>query len=169
MSELLKINVNEVLASAFGGGKCARVVVGDTEFAFRLLSATATANNYGVLRLKDASGSFRTVYLHRAVCELFNGSSDGGLHVRHLDCDKTNNKASNLAWGTPKENASDGVRNGKIKRGHDNPCSRLTFEQAQEARRLRATTNMTLAHIAEVFGVARMTVARAIQRGEGNV
>lgn len=34
-------------------------------------------------------------------------------NARHLDDDITNNKLSNLAWGTHKDNYDDGVRNGK--------------------------------------------------------
>jgi hypothetical protein len=32
---------------------------------------------------------------------------------RHLDDDRTNNKLENLAWGTPKDNSNDAIKNGK--------------------------------------------------------
>jgi hypothetical protein len=37
--------------------------------------------------------------------------------VRHLDDNKNNNAASNLAWGSAKDNALDRERNGKTSRG----------------------------------------------------
>ena len=37
--------------------------------------------------------------------------------VRHLDGDKTNPCATNLAWGTQKENADDRERHGRTSRG----------------------------------------------------
>lgn len=37
--------------------------------------------------------------------------------VRHLDGDKTNASANNLAWGTQKENADDRERHGRTSRG----------------------------------------------------
>ncbi len=37
--------------------------------------------------------------------------------VRHIDGDKMNSGADNLAWGTPKENADDRERHGRTSRG----------------------------------------------------
>lgn len=37
--------------------------------------------------------------------------------IRHLDGNKMNNKATNLIWGTSKENAADRERHGRTSRG----------------------------------------------------
>jgi hypothetical protein len=103
------------------------------------------------------------LYIHRAVCELFNGEQPNGkLHCRHLDGDQFNNKATNLAWGTPKENAMDGVRNGKIKRGTDNHMAKLNPEAVRLMKEIREKTGAFYHDIAEQFGVSRMTAHRAI-------
>src|SRR5690606_1107007 len=47
-----------------------------------------------------------THLVHRMVAEAFH-SRDGHDLVRHLDGDKRNNRATNLAWGTPSENSMD--------------------------------------------------------------
>ena len=54
----------------------------------------------------------QTHLVHRLVCRAFHGPppSDEHTDVRHLDGDKTNNRASNLAWGTRSENMRDAVR-----------------------------------------------------------
>lgn len=51
---------------------------------------------------------FRT---HRLVAEAFIGPCPAGQEVRHLDDDKDNNDAANLAYGTHAENGADQVRN----------------------------------------------------------
>lgn len=43
--------------------------------------------------------------------------SSSAHEVRHLDGDKMNPHADNLAWGTPKENADDRERHGRTSRG----------------------------------------------------
>lgn len=64
---------------------------------------------FGVWNKKD--GRFIVVYrgktykVHQLVCEAFNGEKpfDGAV-VMHLDENAANNRASNLRWGTQKEN-----------------------------------------------------------------
>lgn len=47
----------------------------------------------------------RTFKVHRLVCEAFNGPPPEGKDVcMHIDEDYSNNKPSNLSWGTQKEN-----------------------------------------------------------------
>lgn len=52
-----------------------------------------------VYRTKD-----RKYKVHRLVCEAFHGQPKEGQVCLHLDEDATNNKPSNLKWGTQKEN-----------------------------------------------------------------
>lgn len=54
----------------------------------------------------EAGGSSTTQLVHRLVCAAFHGEQPSPEHtdVRHLDGDKKNNRADNLAWGTRSEN-----------------------------------------------------------------
>lgn len=56
-------------------------------------------------------GSRQTKLVHRIVAETFAARGGHNL-VRHLDGDKLNNRAPNLAWGTVSENAVDSVSHG---------------------------------------------------------
>jgi hypothetical protein len=60
----------------------------------------------------EAGGKSRTHLVHRLVCAAFHGDppSAGHTDVRHLNGDKTDNRAVNLAWGTRSENMLDVVR-----------------------------------------------------------
>lgn len=49
--------------------------------------------------------------LHSLVMLTFVGPRPMGFIIRHLDDDKTNNKLSNLRYGTYSENAIDAVKN----------------------------------------------------------
>lgn len=60
---------------------------------------------FHVTLTRDGTQSVRTV--HSLVCSAFNGLPQPGMEVRHLDGQKLNNAASNLAWGTRAENIAD--------------------------------------------------------------
>lgn len=54
-----------------------------------------------------------TLYLvHRLVLTAFAGPPARGMEARHLDGDASNNAASNLVWGTTRENIRDQLRHG---------------------------------------------------------
>jgi DNA invertase Pin-like site-specific DNA recombinase len=81
------------------------------------------------------------------------------MWCRHLDGDPTNNRAENLAWGTPQDNADDTVMHGRSTRGGRNPMAKLTEDDVREIRRLRHS-GMMLHEIGTQFGIADSTVCR---------
>ncbi len=186
--DLLSINVNantekknaELVAFLLGGewrshplheryffsrsGHAASISKRGSRHYVRLLKGcTAGQQQYRAVSYPLGGGLYGRLYIHRAVCELFIGPQPSpGLQVRHLDCNKFNNAASNLAWGTAADNAKDGVKAGKIKRGEESPNARLTRADADAMRELRAINGMTYKEIGAMFGVARMTAHRLI-------
>jgi hypothetical protein len=54
--------------------------------------------------------------------------------VRHLDGDKSNRCAENLAWGTARENAADRERHGRTSRGQSHSNSIRASNQAERTR-----------------------------------
>lgn len=79
----------------------------------RVLKGHASSAGYRAVGLyAEDNGKPQTHLVHRLVCRAFHGPppSDEHTDVRHLDGDKTNNSASNLAWGTRSENMRDVVR-----------------------------------------------------------
>jgi len=51
-------------------------------------------------------------HVHVLVATAFHGPCPAGMECRHLDGNRSNNVASNLAWGTASENNLDRVRHG---------------------------------------------------------
>lgn len=69
---------------------------------------TVGAQGYDVVSLSRGGKSYaRTV--HRLVLEAFRGERPRGQEARHLNGNRADNRLSNLAWGTPKENAADRI------------------------------------------------------------
>ena len=89
-------------------------------------------------------GSLVTRGAHVLVCLAFHGPRPPGQQVRHLDGDKTNNRASNLRWGTLRENKDDVIRHGVFK-GERHPKAKLT---AAEVAAIRAAESHKAARAA---------------------
>jgi len=117
---------------------------------------------YTGVSLVRSDGHVEKAYLHRLICEAFHGPCPEGFQCRHLDGDKTNNQASNLTWGSAKENSADKISHGTANYGEQNPMAKLTREKVLKMRELRQSTNDSYKIIAEKFDVSTMTAFRAI-------
>lgn len=113
---------------------------------------------------KGQRGRRRTFRVHQLVAAAFLGPRPSGLQTLHWDDDATNNRLSNLRYGTPKENGEDRLRNDRYyqrhrthcPQGHEYnaentywtkvgarqcvPCSRESTRQWRERRRQKAAT-----------------------------
>ena len=72
--------------------------------------------------------------VHRLVLAAFHGPCPEGMQARHLNGDKLDNRAENLAWGTPSENAADKIRHGTCQVGESHPQARLTITEIDAIR-----------------------------------
>jgi hypothetical protein len=79
--------------------------------------------------------------------------------VRHRDNNPHNNAASNLRWGTQKQNLADRAEHGTLTRGERNGATKLTEEAVSEIRRRRAAGEPCHV-IAPDFGVSKSQVHR---------
>lgn len=98
-------------------------------------------------------GITRTRTVHVAVCSAFHGPRPSkDMQARHLDGDSTNNRADNLAWGTPEQNAAD-----KLLPGHAPPLGKLSREDVDRMREIATAMgdDLNCAEIARQFSVSR--------------
>ena len=105
----------------------------------------------------------KKIYVHRAVCELFNGPPLPGQQCRHLDGNRKNNDAQNLKWGTASENNQDKIAHGTNGEGEKNPMARLTKEDVQEIRTSVANGKSQIS-MCSIFNVSPMTISRAVRK-----
>lgn len=76
--------------------------------------------------------------VHRLVAFAFCDGYAPGLHVDHLNGDKSDNRACNLEWVTCEENVSRAWKNGLNEnlKGENNPSSVLTYTKVRILRKL---------------------------------
>lgn len=138
-------------------------VIGLSRGKPRKLIGTLCGIGYRAIDFKVGGKTMKREYIHRVVCDLFNGPQpEWSQCCRHLDGDKTNNAASNLAWGTDKENSDDKVLHGTMGFGEKNPMAILTREKVDEMRSIREIENKPYYKLAKDFGVSTMTAFRAV-------
>lgn len=86
-----------------------------------------TSTGYPDVRLRK-NGKAYSLSVHRLVAAAFLGPRPEGHQIRHLDGNKFNASASNLAYGTPKQNGEDKVAHGRSSKGEKNVKAKLTSD-----------------------------------------
>jgi len=89
----------------------------------RVLAASPDTNGHRRIRL-SFEGSAEHAGVHKLVMLAFVGPVPEGMEVLHGDDDKTNNRLSNLRYGTRSENMLDRVENGRDPRSNQTHCVR---------------------------------------------
>ncbi len=103
----------------------------------RILKVGLASNGYPTVSLwRNNRG--RTHCVHVAVAAAFLGPCPEGLEVLHGSSDRTDNRASNLRYGTRKENCADQLRDGTHIRGARHGSAKLNEAQVRLARRIYA-------------------------------
>lgn len=119
-------------------------------------SARIDPNGYPTVNLYK-KGSGKTFKVHTIVMLAFVGPRPQGMQIRHLDGNPSNNKSSNLAYGTCRENQLDRRRHGTSHVGERAVQSILTEDIVSDLRYLYAH-GLSPTRLAKVFGIKFTTV-----------
>lgn len=95
-------------------------------------------NGYLMISIIGDDGKSKTFSVHSLVCAAWNGPRPEGFVTRHLDGDAMNNRAKNLCWGTPKQNAADRVMHGTLACGERFYAAKITEQDVVTIRNSRA-------------------------------
>ena len=126
---------------------------------------TYRCGNYDTVRIMRKNGTTITANVHALICEAFNGKpSIPGLHVRHLNGNSHDNRATNLAYGTPRENWRDKIVTHTATIGEKNPNAKLTDAERLEAFSLYYDKGVPQKKIAERFGVTQGAVSKILKQ-----
>lgn len=126
---------------------------------------TQFPNSHGYMRVKMAiDGKRKTFMVHKLVAEKFLPQRPTDYHeIRHIDGDRRNNNASNLSWGTRKENAQDREKHGKTSRGDKHSAaikaSLVNVVNWRKKRRLEREANARLiASAPDMYAVLKQII-----------
>ena len=120
----------------------------------------ASPNGHGYLRvgLVLPNGHTRKAFVHKLVAAAFLPAKPTAKHeLRHLNGDRHDNRASNLAWGTSKENAADREAHGRTAKGQRNGAAKLCPAKVASIRAL-AKTGASSRELGRRFGVHSTTI-----------
>jgi hypothetical protein len=101
-------------------------------------------------------GITRNCRIHKIVIEAFVGPCPPGKECLHRDDDGTNNRLSNLRYGTHVENYADAVKNGRLGPGELNGRAKVTEADVIAMRQDYAAGGVILAQLAARY---HMTIA----------
>lgn len=126
----------------------------------RIMSPVPNSDGYLTVKLYRAGKGTR-YRIHRLVCAAFNGPSQGdATDVAHLDGDKLNLAATNLAWVTRAENEGHKTVHGTKASGERNGRAKLTAADVMAIKALYAS-GLSYAMIGTRFGIHPSTAHRA--------
>ena len=126
----------------------------------KMLKQSINGRGYLLVSISD-SGKIFSVAVHQMVaCKYLPPKPSHRHEIRHLDGNKTNNNANNLAWGTSKENSADTERHGRAARGASHGRARLTQEQVDRIRFLDGKVQPVFwSRLALSLGVTKKTIS----------
>lgn len=99
--------------------------------------------------------------VHLLVLLAFVGPPPDGLICRHLNGNQTDNRLTNLAYGTYAENSADTVRHGRTNRGQRCHAAKITSEVAISIRQ-RVAAGELQKHLAAELGLSTSTVCDVV-------
>ena len=124
----------------------------------KILSPFRQNRGYLQIKLSQDREIFRPT-IHRLVADAFIGISK--LEVNHIDCDKSNNRVDNLEYVTHRQNVAHSIKNGRHK--PLKPNCKITFEDAQEIRRIYECGELGYALIAKKYFVSKSNIQAIIK------
>lgn len=95
---------------------------------------------YVCVRLRDETGRWRIVYVHKLVMLAYRGPRPNGLQTLHADDDGGNNALVNLSYGTQSDNWRDRKLNGRDGWGN-RPSCKYGHPYTEANTRIRKGTN----------------------------
>ncbi len=129
----------------------------------KLRSAPVGKRGYPVVSLNRVGRKLSLRPVHALVTEAFLGAKPSGQEVCHWNGDKTDNRISNLRYGSASENQKDRVRHGTSNRGER--CGSAKVDRKIVAKiRLMHESGMTHRVIAERVGLSRRHVGDIVNR-----
>lgn len=107
-----------------------------TEYPEKILTPVIKHHDYGHVSLYDHKRRIKIKRIPRLVSIAFIPNPENKTQVNHINGIKSDNRASNLEWATPRENSLHAHRTGlaKARRGSNCNFSKLTEKQVKHIK-----------------------------------
>ncbi len=109
-------------------------------------------------------GKGNTRQVHRLVLEAYVGPCPPGQQCRHLNGIRTDNRLSNLCWGTRAENVSDRTKHGKTYQGEQHSNAKLTEQQVKQIIYIYRTGLFNNVEIAQQYNVQPEAIGKIVNK-----
>lgn len=96
--------------------------------------------------------------LHTLVADAFHGPRPHGMQIRHLDGNPRNNRPSNLAYGTARENARDRIGHGRNPHAERNAMAKLPDVAVRVVRVAYEAGVANQYELADLLGVSQAQI-----------
>lgn len=135
----------------------------DRTYPWHQLKLKLSNQGYSIVTLCNGVIQKR-VFVHHLVLNAFVGPRPAGTQTRHLDGNKLNNHASNLAWGTAADNKADALRHGTVPRGIRLHNAKLTDEAVKALRLEYSNGGIAQRPLAKKYGIDQSSLSKVIRR-----
>ena len=126
----------------------------------RVLSPPVSVGGYRLITLQLGGGRNCTYKLSRLICRAFHGPPPADRpHCAHMDGNKLNDRAENLAWVSAIENEAHKLDHGTRQLGSGHHAAKLNEEQVREIRK-RLDSGERGTDLAAEFGVTKHMISK---------
>lgn len=130
----------------------------------KILKQTIMRSGHRNLRLTNDDGERCLWLVHRLVLTAFVGPAPDGMYGLHRDDDPSNNRLTNLRWGTQAENMADMVLNGHACSGERSIEAKLTESIVRQIRKEKAAGGVTYKELSARYGVSQGALCDMVKR-----
>jgi hypothetical protein len=134
----------------------------------KILNKYYGPEGYYKVKLYRGDATFKSMNVHRLVCETFLDNSNDYLEINHKDGNPSNNYVENLEWCSKEQNVKHAYDTGLKKlenyTGEGNACSKLTTDQVLAIREEYSTGTTSLNKLAKKYDVVMGNIHSIVKR-----
>ena len=129
----------------------------------RVLRKLNSSTHYLSVSCKSLNGGAqKSLYIHRVVALVFIGNRPDGMVIRHLDGNRFNNRADNLAYGTVQQNYEDTIKH-KTHKYENNGRALLSERCVNAIKYLHSQKLVKSSNLAKAFNVSNSTICAIVK------
>ena len=129
-----------------------------------VMKQNITKFGYARINLRKAkSREYKSYFVHRLVASHFLDNKNNLPEVNHIDCNRLNNRVSNLEWVSKEDNIRHSFIYGSAShKGLRNPNAKLNEDDINAIKALHKTNKFYNTQIAKIFKVSSSTIDNII-------